>query len=182
MRSADRLLSGQLGLKAGGVPVLPGFDKAAAFDADDGSAGDVKRLAGGFVAHVGGPMAADQVIFGENDEGSDVEVVELCAKIVVEGGELVGAAEVLCAIVENTVLVQEFEDGVAVTVIPDFFEPADDELFVALKKGEGLIGGGHGMPPAKLSREYIGSGGEGLLGSGERGSASRVPATRSADG
>ena len=155
-------MGGELRFDAGGIPVLPSLDEATSFDTNDGRAGDVNGPAGCFVAHIGRPVHADEVVFGEGDDGSDVEIVELRAKVVVEDGELVRAAEGMRAVVKNAVVVQEFGDGVAIAAVPDFFEPVDDELLVSFEQRKGLTGGGHWALREKVSREYTTESGEWL--------------------
>jgi hypothetical protein len=155
-------LGGELRFDAGGIPILPSLDEATSFDTNDGSAGDANGPAGWFVAHIGRPVHADEVVFREDDDGSDVEIVELRMKVVVEDGELVRAAEGMRAVVENAVIVQEFGDGVAVAAVPDFFEPVDDELLVAFEERKGSTGGGHRILRKKVSPEYTTESGESL--------------------
>ena len=81
------------------VPVLPGFDEVVAFHTDNRSAGDVHGLARLFVAEVGGPVHADEIVFGEGNNGCYAKVGELGTKIVEEGEELAGTVEVAWAIV-----------------------------------------------------------------------------------
>lgn len=101
------------------------------------------------MAKFGGPVHADEVVFGEDDDGRDVKIGELGAQVIVENKKISGAMEIARAIVEHAVCVEKFGDGAAIAAIPDFFEPMDDELFIALEKRKRLAGGGHGMPPGK---------------------------------
>lgn len=56
------------------IPILPGFDEAAVFEAEDADAGDLQGFAGGGVCCGGRPAHADHVTFGEGFEGSDANV------------------------------------------------------------------------------------------------------------
>lgn len=124
---------GKLGREAGGVPVLPGFDEVAIFDADDGYTGDGGGLAGGLVGGVYGPAKADEIVFGENDAQGDAYVSELRLQAVIEGGEFLGSTDRSMAFVEDAFGREELEDDVATGLIPDVFKPTDGELFVAIK-------------------------------------------------
>ena len=53
-----------MGCKACGVPVLPGFDEFAVPNARDGHAGDVHGRAGCSVDTIGGPMDTGEVVLG----------------------------------------------------------------------------------------------------------------------
>ncbi len=87
--------------------------------------------------------SADQceVALGEGDDGGDAEAGEPGAEFVVEGAELLGAAQVAGAVVEHGGGSEEFEDGFAAALIPDLLEPADDEVFV-LFEGRKRMGRG----------------------------------------
>jgi hypothetical protein len=98
------------------------------------------------VAEVGGPVHADEVVFREDNDGCYAKVSELGTKIIIEGEELVRTVEIARAIVKNPVAVEEFGDGVARALVPDFIKPAYDELLVALERGERLAGARHGAP------------------------------------
>ena len=121
---------------------MPGFDEFAVLDADDGDAGDAGRFAGGFVAGGGGPAEAGEVAFGEGYAGSDLEIGEFGLEAVVEGGKFVGAADGLFAFMENGIGSEEFKDGFAAGLVPDFLKPAGDELLIQIESSDG-VGGGH---------------------------------------
>jgi hypothetical protein len=154
------LLAGELGVEMGGVPVLPGFGKAAVFDADDGSAGDLEGLGSGGVAKRGGPVEADAVAFGEGDDRGDVEVRELRAESFREAEKFVGAAKGRGAVVKNRTFREKFEDGFAAVLIPDLFKPAKDQQFVLLESGKRLGRGRHRMPPELEFRRVYRKAGE----------------------
>jgi len=126
---------------AGGVPVLPGFDEAAVLDAHDGGASDLSGLAGGDVFAFGEPVNASQVAFGQGENGRDFEIREYRAQAVIEFFEFSGTANDSVAIVEYAIGSEELCDGIAIALVPNFFEPADHELFVLIERGYG--GGGH---------------------------------------
>jgi hypothetical protein len=142
-------------LHSGSVPVLPGLDELITLNANNGSAGDMDRLAGLRVLKVGGPVYADKVVFGENHDRGDTESSELRAEFVVKDEKLGGAAEVACAVMKDAVGVKKLRYGVAVAAVPDFLKPLKDELFVAVEHGKRLAGGRHAFLREKVSREYI---------------------------
>ena len=121
---------------------MPGFHEAAFLNTDDGGAGDVGDLAGGVVFTFGEPMDAGQVAFRQGKDRGDFEIGENRAQAVVKFFEFGGAANDFVAIVNYAIGSEELRDGVAVALVPDFFEPADDELFVLIESGYG-VGGGH---------------------------------------
>src|SRR5262249_3799930 len=121
---------GELGAQAGGVPILPGFDEAAVFDADDGDAGYLGLFAGGLVSTGNCPAQADHVVFGQGGARLDVNIVELSADAIVEVGEFLWAADGSMTFVEDTVLVEQLKNGVATGLIPDFVKPAQGESLV----------------------------------------------------
>ena len=135
-----------MGGQARGVPVLPGFDEAAAFNADNGDTGNFGVLAGGFVDARDGPAKADQVIFGKGDALFDVNIVELSADAVVEVSEFLRAANGSVAFVEDALGGEKIEDGFAAGLIPDLIEPALHELFVVFDGGNRLGGHGENLP------------------------------------
>lgn len=142
-----RRLVGKLSGHTGGVPVLPGFDEAAVLDTDDGGAGDVGDFAGGVVFTFGEPVDASEVALGEGKNRGDFEIGENCAQTVVKFFEFGGAANDFVAIVNDPIGSEELRDGVAVAFVPDFVEPADDELFVLIERGYGVGGGHEKVPP-----------------------------------
>src|SRR5260370_19653635 len=133
---------GELGGHASGVPVLPGFDEAAVLDSDDGGAGNVGSLASGVVFALGEPVDASQVAFSEGQHRRDFEIGEYRAQAVVEFFEFGGTTDNSVAIVKYAIGSEELRDGVAIALVPDFFEPAYDELFVLIESGD-RMGGGH---------------------------------------
>lgn len=149
-------LAGELGVEVGGVPVLPGFDKAVFHNANDRSAGELQRLSAGGVKERRGPVHADTVAFGEGNDRSDAKLGELRAKRVVEGGEFVWAAVVAGAVVEDGRWREKFEDGLASGLVPDFFEPAMDEHFILFESGKRLGSGRHRCLLGKGVEEYTG--------------------------
>jgi hypothetical protein len=136
-----RLHAGELSLNRGGVPVLPAFDETARIDTCNRSAGDMDRLPGRYVPEIRGPVHADAIVFSENDNGSDVKIGEPRARLILKREKLAGTTKVARAVVYNTVRVEQFGDGVAVALIPHFFEPADDKPLVALENRNGLAAG-----------------------------------------
>ncbi len=136
-------LTRELGGEAGLVPVLPGFCELAAGYADYGGAGDFDVFAGGVVAEFGGPMQAGEVAFGEAGAWGDVEIGEIGAERIVEAAEFVGAFEVCLAVVKDALRREEIVNGLATALVPDFLEPANDELLVLFGGGLRLCSG-HG--------------------------------------
>src|ERR1700739_1556488 len=132
---------GDLGGEAGGVPVLPGFDETAVLDTDNRGTGDLGGLAARIVLELGNPANAGQIAFSEGDHRGNFEIGKNSAQAVVEFFEFSGAANNPVAIVDDAVWSEQLRDGVAVAFVPDFFKPADDELFVLIERGYG--GGGH---------------------------------------
>lgn len=151
-----RVLFGQLGGEAGGVPVLPGFGEMGVLDANDGGAGDFEGLRGGGVAQVGGPMETDKVAFGNRNDGRELEVGELGANSVLEAAKSFRAMDLILAVVENRTGREEFENGFAASLVPDLFEPADDEVFVLFLRGKWLSSGRHGSLLRENCRKYTG--------------------------
>ena len=150
-------LVGELSGHTGGVPVLPGFHEAAVLDTDDGGAGDVGDFAGGVVLTFGEPVDARQVAFGQGKDRGDFEIGENRAQTVVKSFEFGGAANDFVAIVNYAIGSEELRDGVAVALVPDFFKPADDQLFVLIERGDGM-GGGHEGTSFRYRVEYTGNG------------------------
>ena len=132
----------ELGGEASGVPVLPGFNKTTVLDTDDRGTGDLGSLTGRVVFTFGEPVNTGQIAFGEGENRRDFEIGEYRAQAVVEFFEFGGAANDSVTIVNHAVRREELSDGVTVAFVPDFFEPADDELFVLIERGYG-VGGGH---------------------------------------
>ncbi|HUL35643.1 MAG TPA: hypothetical protein VL128_17300, partial [Candidatus Eisenbacteria bacterium] len=59
------------------------------------------------------------------------EFGELRQELIVDGAaKLLGAANLLAAFVEDAIGSEKLEDGFAAALIPDFVEPAEQELFV----------------------------------------------------
>ena len=133
---------GELSGHAGSVPVLPGFDEAAVLDADDGGAGDAGDLAGGDVFTFGKPVDASEVALGEGKNRRDFEVEENRAQTVVKFFKFCGTTNDFVTIVNYAVGSEKLRDSITIALVPDFFEPADDELFVLIESGYG-VGGGH---------------------------------------
>ena len=147
-------MASELGVEVGGIPVLPGFGKAAIHNPYNGSASDLQRLTGVGVKEGRGPVHADAVAFGEGNDWRDTKLGELRAKLVVEGGKFVGAAVVAGAVVKDGGGRKEFEDSFAAGLVPDFFEPAMDEHFILFESGKRLGSGRHAYLQKKMSAEY----------------------------
>ena len=88
-------------------------------------------------------MDAGEIALGESERRRNLEIGELRAQAIVKFFEFSGAANHNGAVVENAILSKELRDGVTIPFVPDFVEPADDELFVLIEGRNGL-GGGHG--------------------------------------
>ena len=56
------------------IPILPGFDETAVFEAEEAHAGDVERLAGAGLFCSGRPAQTDHVGFGDGFERGDANV------------------------------------------------------------------------------------------------------------
>src|SRR5215469_10002981 len=148
-----RELLGELCGERGGVPVLPAFDEEAVLNPDDRGAGDRCGFAGGGVTERGGPMEGDEVAFGQGDDGRDAEVREAGAEIVMEAREGFRTTEFGGAIVDDGVRREEFKDGFAAGLVPDFLEPAEQEMLALFGNGN-RVRRGHEEPPQGLLGAY----------------------------
>jgi hypothetical protein len=89
----------------------------------------------------GEPVNTGEVAFGQGENGRDFEIREYRAQAVIEFFEFSGAANDSVAIIKYAIGSEELCDGIAIALVPNLFEPADDELFVLIERGYG--GGGH---------------------------------------
>lgn len=112
-------------------------------------------FAGGVVFTFGEPVDAGEIAFGQCQNWRDFEIGENRAQTVVKFFEFCGAANDFVAIVNYAVGSEELRDGVAVALVPDFLEPADDELFVLIERSDG-VGGGHEGTSFRYRVEYTG--------------------------
>ena len=133
---------------------MPGFLELTIFDAHDGSTGNLEGFGRGGVTKCRRPVDASQIGFGQGHERSNAEIGELGAEVVVETEEFFGAVEMIGAVVENGVGRKKFNDGFAAALVPDFFKPADNELFVVFESGDGVRSGRHEVPPEETFPEY----------------------------
>jgi len=130
----------ELGGLASLVPVLPGFEKAAVLYADYRGAGDVHLARRRDVPQFCGPVETDEIAFGERNHGSDADVRVFGADGVAEAAKVFGAANIVLAVVHDGIGGKEFGDGFIAVLVPDLFEPADDEMFVLFLGRCGLRG------------------------------------------
>ena len=115
---------------------MPGFDEAAVLDADDRDSGGGEIFAGGFVATFDGPAERDEVAVTERDARRHAGVHETGLQRVEKGFKFTRTADSHIAVVKHAVRREEFGDDFAAALIPDFFEPAMDEMFVLFGGGE----------------------------------------------
>src|ERR1700694_3627965 len=128
--ASGQQLTGELSGEGCLVPILPGFDETSVLDARDGSACDFQALMSLLVLKRCGPMEADQVAFGKQGNFLDFKFGEFRTDLVVETVERFAPTIACSAIVKNAFRGKKLLNGLAPAFIPDFTEPAKDDLFI----------------------------------------------------
>ena len=86
------------------------------------------------MAQFSGPVDTGEVTFSESNDRREVEVGEFGADGVLETAKGLGTVDLILAVVQNGIGEEKFEDGFAAALVPNFFKPADDEVFVLFLK------------------------------------------------